>query len=71
MVRAQAWKARGPGSGPGPGTNFFLSILKLMNRRPCYENYVFNITSLSDRNTKYPCIYSHSRVCECMPLQGL
>ena len=36
---------------------FEVPVLDLANRWPSSENQIFNISSLSDRNTKYPSIY--------------
>ena len=71
MVRALARKAKGLGPIPGTGYNFSLSVLQPTNRRPCSENQIFNITSLSGCNTKYPFSNSHSRVCEFMTPYGI
>ena len=48
LDRALAWKAKGLGSSPGPGQNFSLSILDLVNRWPSSENYIFNEQGLLD-----------------------
>ena len=43
-------------------------VLRPLNEVGYTENLVFNMTSLSGRNTDNSLINSHSRICECMPL---